>query len=65
MAARMLYALQAGTASTLRPQFETSAQFEAAYLAADELRKTQHVAIIAGTEYQIIHHPAKWIRRVR
>lgn len=65
MAALMLYALQAGTASTLRPQFETSAEFEAAYLAADELRKTQHVAIIAGAEYKIIHHPAKWIRRIR
>lgn len=65
MDARMLYALQAGTASTLRPQFETSAQFEAAYLAADALRKDQYISIIAGNEYKIIHHPAKWKRRVR
>ena len=65
MTARMLYALIAGTASTLRPQFETSAEFEAAYISADAMRKAQYIAIQAGADYQIIHHPAKWTRRVR
>lgn len=63
--ATVLHSLVNGSLPVARAAM-TRSEYEQAYIEADKLHRDQHVAKLdTHNKPVIVHHPAKWTRRVR